>query len=106
MVDKIWPSLQVSEQELLGKEHEDLNEAVQNTFNSAKSQEAFLEENASLWKSYSDLLNVLQSSIAKAELPEEPASTLAAVRSNFCNVQNALSHMQVRFCAESISSIR
>ncbi|ODN01313.1 Nesprin-1 [Orchesella cincta] len=94
VVDKIWPSLVAHEQEAMSKDQEDLHELVQNTFNSAKSLQARLEQNVTLYKTYLDLLNVVQGAIAKAELPEEPATTLNALRVNLANVQSAYTNMQ------------
>jgi FtsZ-binding cell division protein ZapB len=69
-------------------------ERVQNVFNSAKSHQARLEQNANLWKNYLDLLGIVQAVIAKAESPEEPATTITALRSNLSNVQSAYAGLQ------------
>jgi FtsZ-binding cell division protein ZapB len=81
-------------QEAFSKDQEDLMERVQNVFNSAKSHQARLEQNANLWKNYLDLLGIVQAVIAKAESPEEPATTITALRSNLSNVQSAYAGLQ------------
>jgi len=93
-VDKIWSSLAAPHQESLSKEQEDLIERVQNVFNSAKSHQARLEQNANLWKNYLDLLGIVQAVVTKAELPEEPATSITALRNNLSNVQAAYSGLQ------------
>jgi hypothetical protein len=95
-VDKIWPSLVVQEQEILRKDQDDLIERVQNTFNSAKNHHARLEQNSTVWKNYLDLLGIVQEVIQKAELPEEPATTLSALRNNLHNITSAASGLQVK----------
>lgn len=94
VVDKIWPSLVVPEQEALSKDQEDLHEMVHNTFNSSKSLQARLEQNVTLYKTYLDLLGVVQGAIAKADMPEEPATNLNALRGNLASVQSAYTNMQ------------
>lgn len=93
-VDRIWPSLLAQEQEAMSRDQEDLHERVHNTFNSAKSLQARLEQNLTLYKTYLDLLNAVEAAIAKAELPEEPATTLTALRGNLGTVQHAYSNLQ------------
>lgn len=87
LMDKIWPSLVPEEQEVLRKDQDKLLERVHNTFNSAKTQQARLEQCATLWKNYQDLLEIVNGVITRAEHSVEPATTLSALRANLSNVQ-------------------
>ena len=79
----------------MSKDQQNLNELVQNTFNNAKSKEAELEQASSLWKNYLELINIVEGVISKAEVPEEPAITLGALKHNLISAQTALGNLQV-----------
>ena len=95
LVDSIWQCVTPQAQELISKEHEDLSESIQNTFNIAKSRTAELDRASNLWKAYMDLMGIVNNAIARAEEPQEPGANLGALKYNLANTKEALKALQV-----------
>lgn len=93
--DKIWPSLTPNEQEELSREQQQHTQLLKNTLNSAKSQQALLEQNADIWKDYCQILDKIKAVIARTKFVDEPVSTLAGLHFNIQKITHALNDIQV-----------
>ncbi|CAG7726205.1 unnamed protein product [Allacma fusca] len=96
LVDSIWPCVSPQDQELISKEHQELNDLIRNTFNLSKSKIAELEKASNLWNSYRELYGAIESAIAKAEEPIEPGTNLGALKYNLAAAREIIATLQSR----------
>lgn len=97
-VDKIWPSLQPVEQEELSQEVQHNKDKLKNILEQAKLQRAQLDENLDSWKSYRQLLEKIQSILARAPVADEtPVTNLAGLQFNLQKATQALNDLQVSY---------
>ncbi|KAF5308512.1 hypothetical protein FQR65_LT06177 [Abscondita terminalis] len=92
--DKIWPSLTPNEQEELSREQQQHTQLLKNTLNSAKSQQALMEQNAEIWKDYCQTLDKVKTVIGRTHFVDEPVSTLAGLHFNVQKITHALNDIQ------------
>lgn len=93
--DKIFPSLTSYEQEELSREQQQHTQTLKNTLNSAKSQQAQLEQDAEMWKDFCNALEKVKAVIARTRFTDEPVSTLAGLHFNIQKISHALNDIQV-----------
>lgn len=93
--DKIWPSLNTSEQEELSAEQQQHTQLLKNTLNTAKSQRARLEQGAETWRDYTQTLERVRAVIARSRFTDEPVTTLAGLQFNIQKITHALNDIQV-----------
>lgn len=93
--DKIWPSLNTSEQEELSGEQQQHTQLLKNTLNLAKSYRARLEQGAETWRVYSQTLEKVRVVIARTKFIDEPVSTLAGLQFNIQKIIHALNDIKV-----------
>lgn len=93
--DKIWPSLNTSEQEELSAEQQQHTQLLKNTLNTAKSQRARLEQGAETWRDYTQTLERVRTVIARSRFTDEPVTTLAGLQFNIQKITHALNDIQV-----------
>jgi len=93
--NKIWASLDVTDQEKLAHEQEFFNQLVKNTLNSAHIRQAELEENFKKWKELREA-HAKAAAAASAVSPREHErpSTLAGVKSVIARVDAAIRKAQ------------
>nr|XP_034172930.1 nesprin-1 isoform X14 [Osmia lignaria] len=92
--DKIWPSLNTSEQEELSAEQQQHTQLLKNTLNTAKSHRARLEQGAETWKDYTQTLERVRAVIARTRFTDEPVTTLAGLQFNIQKITHALNDIQ------------
>lgn len=93
--NKIWPSLQQSEQEDLTHEQQEHAQTLKNTQNAAKSQRAKLEKYMELWKEYCQQCDKVKNIIARSHVADEPVTNLAGLHFNKQKIAHALNDIQV-----------
>ncbi|KAF5292003.1 hypothetical protein FQA39_LY14120 [Lamprigera yunnana] len=92
--DKIWPSLTPNEQEELSREQQQHTQLLKNTLNSAKSQQASMEQNSEVWKDYCQTLDKVKTVVARTQFVDEAVSTLAGLHFNVQKITHALNNIQ------------
>ncbi|KAK2588097.1 hypothetical protein KPH14_004158 [Odynerus spinipes] len=92
--DKIWPSLDSSEQEELSAEQQQHTQLLKNTLNTARSQRARMEQGAETWRDYSQTLERVRAVIARTRFTDEPVTTLAGLQFNIQKITHALNDIQ------------
>ncbi|XP_012253400.2 muscle-specific protein 300 kDa isoform X14 [Athalia rosae] len=92
--DKIWPSLNSSEQEELSREQQHHTQLLKNTMNTAKSLRARLEQGAETWRDYTQTLERVRAVISRTRFTDEPVSTLAGLQFNIQKITHALNDIQ------------
>lgn len=95
--DKIWSSLNNSEQNDLSKELQHHKQVFKNTVSAAKSHQNHLEENLKLWKEYCECYEKVSNLIERSKLPEESVENLGALNFILQKVNHALNDVQVSF---------
>ncbi|XP_043492348.1 nesprin-1 [Polistes fuscatus] len=92
--DKIWPSLNSSEQEELSTKQQQHTQLLKNTLNTARSQRARMEQGAETWRDYSQTLERVRAVIARTRFTDEPVTTLAGLQFNIQKITHALNDIQ------------
>lgn len=72
-----------------------LMQILKNILNSARSRQAALEKAVDSWKEYQQMIDNVESTIAKASVPDEPISTLSGLLSNIQKLNYALEEFKV-----------
>ncbi|GAB0095245.1 nesprin-1 [Sergentomyia squamirostris] len=94
--DRIWSSLNNSDQNDLSKELQHHKQVFKNTVASAKSHQNHLEENLQLWKQYCECYEKVNSLIERSKLPEESVENLGALNFILQKVNQALNDVQAK----------
>ncbi|XP_055711373.1 muscle-specific protein 300 kDa isoform X7 [Phlebotomus papatasi] len=94
--DKIWSSLNNSEQNDLSKELQHHKQVFKNTVSAAKSHQNHLEENLKLWKEYCECYEKVNNLIERSKLPEESVENLGALNFILQKVNHALNDVQAK----------
>lgn len=95
--DKIWPSLQPSEQDDLSQELQDYAQILKKTLNSAKAQRTKLEKDLDNWKEYRQLCDKIKTILSRIQVLDEPVTNLAGLHFNKQKIAHALNDIQVSF---------
>lgn len=95
--DKIWPSLQPSEQDDLSQELQDHAHILKTTLNSAKAQRTKLEKDLDNWKEYRQLCDKVNTILSRIQVLDEPVTNLAGLHFNKQKIAHALNDIQVSF---------
>lgn len=93
--DKIWPSLNSSEQEELSREQQEYNQLLKNTLNSAKSRQVQLEQDVEIWKDYCQLAEKILAILDRTKFVDEPVTSYAGLQFNIQKIDHALNDIQV-----------
>lgn len=99
-VDKIWPTLNLTEQEELSYEVAEHKTTLKRILDAAKRQRNQLEENLSTWKQYQQLLEKIKGILSRAQVTEEPVTNLAGLQFNLQKTMHALNDLKVSICLE------
>lgn len=94
-VDKIWPTLNLAEQEELSQEVQEHKATLRQILDAAKRQRNQLEENLVNWKQYQQLLEKIQGVLSRAQVTEEPVNNLAGLQFNLQKTVHALNDLRV-----------
>lgn len=97
--NKIWPSLQPSEQEDLAQELQEYAQTLKNTLNAAKAQRTKLEKDLDNWREYRQLCDKVKTILSRIQVFDEPVTNLAGLHFNKQKITHALNDIQVSFSA-------
>ena len=85
--NKIWPSLDQSDQDKVAHEQEFFNQLVKNTLNSAHSRQAALEDHAKKWAAFRKMFERVSEMVAAVVVVDkEKPSSLAGVKSGIARI--------------------